>query len=83
MCEETVKKDSCLCQVPSEGGVDVNSTCAINCGIGLCDDIKKCRPNAESRWTTFMEDVLTTASGIVSSDDMIGYRKVEKSKKNS
>lgn len=73
LCEETVKKDSCLCQVPSEGGVDDTSTCAINCGIGLCDDIKKCRPNAESRWTTFMEDVLTTASGIVSSDDMIGY----------
>jgi len=73
LCEETIKKDSCLCQVPSEGGANENSACAINCGIGLCDDIKKCQPNAESRWTTFMEDVLVTASGIVSSDDMIGY----------
>ena len=66
LCDNTIKQDSCLCQA-KEG-----NSCEKYCGV--CTNVRKCQENNEDTWMTFMEQVLTTASGIISSDDMIGYR---------
>ena len=86
-CESTIKTDSCLCQIPTvkpqytttanflgstpDSHLIPEPACKKNCGE--CSDTKKCRSGRSDSWTTFFEQVLITASGIISSDDMIGY----------
>jgi len=63
-CVSAIQEDSCLCQVG-------NPDCAEICE--QCTFQKKCDETYGATWTTFMEQVLKTAVGIISSDNMIAY----------